>query len=782
MPLINHSISSLFNGVSQQSASIRQPGQADLQENAFSSVVRGVHKRHPTNHTAKLTSDKTNGAYVHIINRDAVERYAVVIENNNIRVWGIDGIQRTVTAPNGFAYLASGTPQTDFAVITIADYTFIVNKTKATAMSPSFGAQQQFSFTLLSVPIPGTSPNGYISITVNGQNVTIGAQSTDTASFMAQFVTAFNKIFAGTINVTQTGSTILFQAISSATTILGSASVVDATTGGPVSNPGRFTSSAGVAAVASEVQTFSKLPATGVSGTVYKITGDNSNSFGSYYVQWNGVSYVETTIAGLNNYFDPLTMPFQLVRNADGTFTFGPATWKPRLIGDLVSAANPSFVGRPISDVFFFRNRLGFLCGENVIFSRAGSFFSFFPSTATQVLDTDPIDISVSHIKVSNLRHAIPFSRNLVLFSDQTQFVLTATDILTPRTVTVNQTTEFECSPKAKPVASGSNIYFAVDRTGFTGMREYYVANYQLTFDADDVTGHVPRYIPGGVSKMVASTTEDLIFALSTQDPTSVYVYKYYWSGDEKTQSSWSRWTLGSDATILSMEMLNTKLMMVVQRPDGLYLEYIDVQIGLKETDLPILVSLDRKVSVTGTFNPQTNRTTWTMPYPASGVQMVLSGAFVGKVGVLINSAQQDSPTTYSAPGDYSMGPVYAGVNYTMRYRFSPQYARDANKTAIAEAILKLRNMRVFFTDSGYFRVEVTPKARDTAKYIWAGKVLGSTALKLGSVQTDSGVFKFPVLSDSVTAKIELVNDTYLPCFFQSAEWEAMMTLRSQRM
>jgi hypothetical protein len=41
-----------------------------------------------------------------------------------------------------------------------------------------------------------------------------------------------------------------------------------------------------------------------------------------------------------------------------------------------------------------FRNRLGFLSDENVIFSRASEFFEFFPETITQVLATDPIDVA----------------------------------------------------------------------------------------------------------------------------------------------------------------------------------------------------------------------------------------------------------------------------------------------------------------------------------------------------------------------------------------------------
>jgi len=672
--LVSHAIPNLFNGISQQSPSIRQPSQCDLQENTFSSVVDGAHKRHASKHIAKLSATPWADAYVHIINRDAVERYVVAITNGNVQVWGMDGLPRTVTTPSGMAYLTSATPSTSFAVVTIADYTFIVNKGITTAMT------------------------------------------------------------AG---------------------------------GAPV-------------ALTATVQTFSKLPATGVLNGVYKITGDNTSGFGAYYVMWNGTVYVETAGTTANNVFNNLTMPHQLVRNADGTFTLSPATWQNRLVGDDVTNPIPSFIGRTLNDIVFFRNRLGFLSGENVVLSRSGLFFHFFSETATQVLDTDQIDVAVSNVKVSTLRYAIPFSRNLLLFSEQSQFVLAATDTLAPKSVVLHQTTEFECSPLVKPVASGANVYFAVDRSGYTGFREYFVSSYQLTFDADDITAHCPRYVPGGVFKMCGSTNENVIFGLSTQDRSAIYVYKYYWSGQEKAQSSWSKWILGGNATILSMEMINTKLYLVVQRADGVYLEVIDIQVGYAEVNLPIQVHLDRKTVLTGAYNAVTGYTTWTLPYAESGVQIVAGGGFVGQAGQLLTTTQP-TPTTVTALGNFTASTVFAGIPYTMRYRFSTQYHRDANKTAIGDAILKLRNMKVFFTKSGYFRAEVIPYGRDMSSYAFTGKTLGAGTMVLGSVQMEAGVFKFDIMTDSSTAQIELVNDSYLPSFFQSAEWGGMVTTKSQR-
>ena len=55
------------------------------------------------------------------------------------------------------------------------------------------------------------------------------------------------------------------------------------------------------------------------------------------------------------------------------TFTIKQFTYADRLIGDELTNPLPSFVNKRINKVLFFRNRLVFLSGENVITSRPGS-------------------------------------------------------------------------------------------------------------------------------------------------------------------------------------------------------------------------------------------------------------------------------------------------------------------------------------------------------------------------------------------------------------------------
>lgn len=126
--LISTSIPNLLNGVSQQPDTIRLPNQAEIQENGLSDVVYGLGKRPPTIHVAKLNSDTFENSKVHFINRDSTERYTVLINNGSIKVYDLNGVQKTVVAPS-LTYLTTTNPLEDINLVTVADYTFIVNKT-----------------------------------------------------------------------------------------------------------------------------------------------------------------------------------------------------------------------------------------------------------------------------------------------------------------------------------------------------------------------------------------------------------------------------------------------------------------------------------------------------------------------------------------------------------------------------------------------------------------------------------------------------------------------------
>ncbi|WJY17674.1 hypothetical protein QQS45_08435 [Alteriqipengyuania flavescens] len=124
MSLIQRTLPTLFNGVSRQPAILRSFDQTEDELNTWAALASGVGKRPGTRNIARLADSLPATTFVHAINRDVSERYFVLIDEGSIRVFGFDGVERTVNAPGGLGYLTGG----QYAAVTVADYTFIVNR------------------------------------------------------------------------------------------------------------------------------------------------------------------------------------------------------------------------------------------------------------------------------------------------------------------------------------------------------------------------------------------------------------------------------------------------------------------------------------------------------------------------------------------------------------------------------------------------------------------------------------------------------------------------------
>lgn len=547
-------------------------------------------------------------------------------------------------------------------------------------------------------------------------------------------------------------------------------------------------------AMKNRVQAFEDLPAKFVPGVPIEVNATNSDS-GGYYVQYvtgktkvntagadyNGdnQAFIASTVntvshAGWNalegketgvweecakpetyEYPDPLTMPHALIRKTDGTFSLEPLNWDARMCGDRVSVPDPSFIGTTIEQTFFFKNRLGFLTKESLVLSKSGKFFTMFPDSAKQVLDSDPIDISVVHTKVANLHSAVVFNNALLLFSDFTQFLVASQGALTPRTISVQASTEFDNNRLIEPVNSGYNVYFAAQRGNYTNLFEYYVLPNQLQNSATNVTSHVPRFLPSDVRKLTVSPTEDIVIATSESVGNHIYVYKYTWNQEQKVQDSWSYWV--TPGQVLFTEFVNSRLYLVVNHGSSTTLEFIDFQTGLSD-DPGYRIHLDTKVKATGVSSG--GNTVVTLPYPALGVTVVDNGGN----GLTVVSTEGNTVTVQGVHPQ-----VTCGFPYAMTYTLSPIYMRDNNQVAMTDGNLLLRTVGLNFSEGRQLQLSVGLPFRSVKTY------------QLTDDSRYRQKLRVPVQGNAKESTISVADYSHYPLTITGLTWEGTYTVRSQR-
>ena len=733
--LVSRHIPALYNGVSQQNPTLRQPSQAEAQVNMYGTVQDGLRKRPPFQHLAQVTTADWTDAFVHTINRDTSERYLVIVTDGDLKVFDAEsGVEKTVNFPTGKAYLGvvgAGTAEQSFKIDSIADYSFVVNSTVVTATKTS----------------PTTTPTNYADW---HQPEIWGPRRAD-----------------------------------------------------------RYYNPDGAGALTGTVNTWSDLPhpedpAPPSNGDLYKVVGYDEDNFGGYYVRRSGGVWVETYGPGANLSLDETTLPHALVRESDGTFTFTPFSYTARQYGDANTNPPATFIGRTINGVFYWKNRLGFITDENVVLSTAGDYGNFWRNTMTTLLDSDLVDVALATNKVSILKFAVPFNDTMMLFADQSQFSLSVRDVLTPTSVSIDEATGFEMDDTVEPVRVGSEVYFVSRAGSWSRIREYFVNDQTLATDAADITAHVPRYVPNEVIGMSASDVEDALFVISSKTgyTNRVYVYKVFWSGDQKAQSAWSYWELDAADTILSVDVIESEVFALIKRADATYLEKADLDVNSVTLALDFDILLDRRYEVQPgdmSYSVGTGETTITLPYNLShnteGDWKVVLTSGAGDIGRLMDQTDYTFEIVpgldeISVTGDITGSAPIVGLNYESTYQLSEQFVYNRSEQADTTGKLNLRTLTVNFKDSGFFEVSVSPYGTDftadveevvpSALDAFTGRTLGEASLLTGSAAFGTGVYTTYIDGNSRDVVITLQNPSHLQTKFTSAEWEGKYTKRSR--
>lgn len=550
----------------------------------------------------------------------------------------------------------------------------------------------------------------------------------------------------------------------------------------------------GMKGIYKEIDSISSLPIKNKNGFRIKVKGDVRLAEDDYYVEFQTNqgqafgegSYVETVGFDIVSGFEPSTMPHSLINNAVNSFILEETNFEDRLAGDDISNPLPSFVGSEIEAMFFFKNRLGFLSKENIIMSEAGfgvvndagkTVFNFGRTSVTTLLDSAPIDISVASSRVTSLKAAKGFQENLILFAENGQFVLKSGDILTSKTVSVTPITNFSVEDQVEPLPLGSYLYFPFTRGNFTGLREFTVTRNTDNYDSVEVTEHVPAYIPSGVVAMTGTTSEDMIVLLAdttysdgTNSRNCLYVYNYFWNNNQKILSSWSKFSF--DGEIVGLTFMDSTLYIVLTKNDETNLVEMSLEAGLKD-DAGFNTYLDMRVDKT--VSAGSNEIV--LPYTPSNNSVEV----YTKDGLRLN-ATNTGATVALAQAVTADTEVFIGIPYTMKYTFSEQIfkAKAANGQSPSNAAnLMVRNGSLYFDDTAFFKVKVTPQDRQTYENVFTPDVVGSTTI--GSLNLDSGFFRFPVFTKPQDTTITIENDSALPSNFQSAEFESFVHSRSNR-
>lgn len=679
--LVEQQIPTLFGGVSTQPAPVRKANQVETGTNAMFSIFSGGFTKRPGGQLiSELTFLNTANDYaVHPIDRDSSNQYFLLVADSEIKaVNAITGAQVTVTIGDSTRYflidnysLGTGTgimqvgganmsiplafDSSETSVLwewTMDDAVTGRWKLEGSAdgavwndLATGNGGAASGSFsTTLDAVTPGD--HNYIRV-----SVTTGmAGATDAMSLKGTFkdLTYLKGV---------TPNTVRLVSVADATFITNTAVTMRL---GPASS----------GTITSTKQTFSDLAAPTGTGNIYRISGTDTSGFGTYYVQDDTATstYLEVVDPNGHNTIDATSMPHKITFNGT-TFTYSAAPWTDKDAGDDDVTPPPKILGGDLADnpydsegppdglacqdINFFRNRLVLLADEQAFCTQSGDVKNVWPEKAVEVLDSDPVERAATTNEVNILLFCSVFRKILFATSRRAQFELTSNNNFTPENATFDQATSYAASPVCPPASMGDVLYFASEGLRHGVIYEYYYDDATLSNTAVDVSAHCEGYLPNDILAITTDPTENTAFVLTTAEQNNVFVYRTFFDGSQKLQSSWGKYTFGAseaDAFIHGMAAMSGYLVLLIERttPGGstaFFLEQVPIDQEVQDATVGFTPFLDRREVLSGTYDSASDATRWTTGYEHNDDVEIVTGPNATEPGREITPVYPDKYT-----------------------------------------------------------------------------------------------------------------------------------------
>ena len=333
-----------------------------------------------------------------------------------------------------------------------------------------------------------------------------------------------------------------------------------------------------------------------------------------------------------------------------------------------------------------------------------------------------------------------------MIFGDDQQFILNSgNDPLSSKTINVAPILSYPFDGSVRPVSLGQMTYFISPRGNGVSLREYFIQNDGMINDAPSVTDHVPDLLKSSSNYLVTGMpNEDILFV--SDYSSKLYVYKYAWSGDKKTQSSWSVWTFAK--SVAGIFCFDNKL----------YIAFGDGVLG--KIDLGLVGSDYECVDFDKPFSAMKEDARELLVTPNVIMRKYYDGSEI------------TSSITQNDLQNAIAGGLHYGYKYSFKYHFSPIFLKFTNDVVGSiDGRTLLRRATIYLAKAANVYVSIRDYSFDKEKlrYFWDN--LTSTARPSIYKKT------FILRGEAKDNKLCIESAGIKPIYIQSVSFEILTSL-----
>lgn len=530
-----------------------------------------------------------------------------------------------------------------------------------------------------------------------------------------------------------------------------------------------------------EVSLYSDLPETATIGQFYKVTFSDGGIPAGYYrridlgsgnLSWQRVAAPNQPNARL----DASTMPHQLLRLSDGTYSLSEIEWTDRRSGDDETNPAPEWIGEPLQTICYHANRL-FLVSAGIISATSSRDLTllYLNDIDAPSDESNYISVDIANAQAGTPLSSISLGASLFLACQSGQLVFTSGN---EQLTSINGIDVAVGSYKTRPIRP-SHSNGSLKLLDYQNVLHEFVADDSLVGVRynGDLNSHALKVLKGDAAYTAGEAVE--VRDIFTIDQTTFITTNGYTRVHEKTvdagnlvQTGWGKFSWNTQYSGLNsiqyLDQWEDKIRLIVKTPAGFALLHYVHKAEDKPASFNYAPHLDFRQTLTGSYIQERNVTRFQYANSTDRTRVVTPGS------QNLTLAPVARTSTYIEVLGKWESPCVVG---NMFYAYMDLGEFYAGASSVKPTIA---SMTVFYQDSVCFDVLLRRRGNSGTttqrEYRYRTQQAGADLITEPGIQTGARIFN--ILQDGRNLFVRLEDQSATPLTLSALEFDVRFSKR----
>ena len=428
--------------------------------------------------------------------------------------------------------------------------------------------------------------------------------------------------------------------------------------------------------------------------------------------------------------------------------------------GDIDSVPMPHMVGRVITSLAVFQDRLIVGSAGVIRVSKSGDYFNFFRSSLLTVLAEDAFEVSSRGREDDELRFPVVYDRDLVIFARDAQYAISGRTPLAATGANLSVISSHKGAATVPPVAAGSFVFYAKQGDESFSAHQLQPGQVAESPEAYLISAQLDRYLSGNVIELLQIAKPAMLLARSTGARNSVYAFNYIDSaGQGRVQDAWHRWDYTFPIAGMASSKDGVVLFSIVENETGVFI-VADLQ------PLTAGLSTDPYLDSRRNYSDLGIGTSLTPTSSNSHARVAFNDdtewRFIGGAITEADELIAQFPEASALKAGYL---IPASVTLT-----NP-FIKDRNDKSITSGVLTITVISITLRDSGGCVSTIEVPGQDPIVDKFNGRTLGNLDNLVGIEPIATGQVSIPVLQDTRDYTLTIASRDWFPFTITAIDW-----------